>query len=85
MARNKSTEIELTAYDDLFQTDESREEAKLSKIRDIPISEIDEFPDHPFKVLIDEDAPDLKYFLVFGCYIGRMLLPKSKWEVKHYG
>ena len=55
MARNKSTEIELTAYDDLFQTDESREEAKLSKIRDIPISEIDEFPDHPFKVLIDED------------------------------
>ena len=59
MARNKSTEIELTAYDDLFQTDESREEAKLSKIRDIPIWEIDEFPDHPFKVLIDEDMEQL--------------------------
>ena len=59
MARNKSTEIELTAYDDLFQTDESREEAKLSKIRDIPISEIDEFPDHPFKVLINEDMEQL--------------------------
>ena len=59
MARNKSTEIELTAYDDLFQTDESREEAKLSKIRDIPISQIDEFPDHPFKVLIDEDMEQL--------------------------
>ena len=59
MARNKSTEIELTAYGDLFQTDESREEAKLSKIRDIPISEIDEFPDHPFKVLIDEDMEQL--------------------------
>ena len=59
MARSKSTEIELTAYDDLFQTDESREEAKLSKIRDIPISEIDEFPDHPFKVLIDEDMEQL--------------------------
>ena len=55
MARSRETKIELTAYDDLFQTDESREEAKLSKIRDIPISEIDEFPDHPFKVLIDED------------------------------
>lgn len=51
MARSRETKIELTAYDDLFQTDESREEAKLSKIRDIPISEIDEFPDHPFKVL----------------------------------
>ena len=59
MARNKSTEIELTAYDDLFQTDESREEAKLSKIRDIPISEIDESPDHPFKALIDEDMEQL--------------------------
>ena len=52
MARSKETKIELTAYDDLFQTDESREEARLSKIRDIPISEIDEFPDHPFKVFI---------------------------------
>lgn len=51
--------IELTAYDDLFQTDESRAEAALSKIRDIPISEIDEFPDHPFKVLMDEDMEQL--------------------------
>ncbi|MDI2941863.1 ParB/RepB/Spo0J family partition protein [Clostridioides difficile] len=59
MARSKETKIELTAYDDLFETDQSREEAKLSKIRDIPISEIDEFPDHPFKVFIDEDMGQL--------------------------
>ena len=59
MARSRETKIELTAYDDLFQTDESREEAKLSKIRDIPISEIEEFPDHPFKVLMDEDMEQL--------------------------
>lgn len=59
MARNRETKIELTAYDDLFQTDESREEAALSKIRDIPLSEIDEFPDHPFKVLMDEDMEQL--------------------------
>lgn len=59
MARSRETKIELTAYDDLFQTDESREEEKLSKIRDIPISEIDEFPDHPFKVLTDEDMEQL--------------------------
>ena len=59
MARNRVTKIELTAYDDLFQTDESRAEAALSKIRDIPISEIDEFPDHPFKVLMDEDMEQL--------------------------
>ncbi len=59
MARNKRTEIELTAYDDLFETDESRAEANLSRIREIPISEIDEFPDHPFKVLMNEDMEQL--------------------------
>ena len=59
MARSRGSKIELTAYDDLFQTDESREEAALSRIRDIPISEIDEFPDHPFKVLMDEDMEQL--------------------------
>lgn len=59
MAGNKRTEIKLTAYDDLFETDQSREEAALSKIRDIPIAEIDEFPDHPFKVLMDEDMEQL--------------------------
>ena len=59
MARSRESKIELTAYDDLFQTDESREEAKLNKIRDIPIAEIDEFPDHPFKVLMDEDMEQL--------------------------
>ena len=59
MARSKGSKIELTAYDDLFETDESRAEAAFSKLRDIPISEIDEFPDHPFKVLMDEDMEQL--------------------------
>ncbi|MEQ2592273.1 ParB/RepB/Spo0J family partition protein [Coprococcus aceti] len=59
MARSKGSKIELTAYDDLFETDESRAEAALSKIGNIPISEIDEFPDHPFKVLMDEDMEQL--------------------------
>ena len=59
MARNNAPKIELTAYDDLFETDQRREEAALSKIRDIPIAEIDEFPDHPFKVLMDEDMEQL--------------------------
>ncbi|MDD3222205.1 MAG: ParB/RepB/Spo0J family partition protein [Lachnospiraceae bacterium] len=59
MARSKESKIELTAYDDLFETDQSREETALSKIRDIPISQIDEFSDHPFKVLMDEDMEQL--------------------------
>ncbi len=59
MARSRENKIELTAYDDLFETDESRAEANLSKIREIPISEINEFPDHPFKVLMNEDMEQL--------------------------
>ncbi len=59
MAKSRETKIELTAYDDIFETDESRAEAALSKIRDITLAEIDEFPDHPFKVLMDEDMEQL--------------------------
>ena len=59
MAKSRESKIELTAYDDLFETDESRAEANLSKIREIPLAEIDEFPDHPFKVLMDEDMEQL--------------------------
>ena len=59
MAKGKRTGIELTAYDDIFETDESRAEAALSKIREIPLAEIDVFPDHPFKVLMDEDMEQL--------------------------
>lgn len=59
MAAKKLKGIEITPLDDLFETEASREEAGLSKIRDIPISEIDDFEDHPFKVLMDEDMEQL--------------------------
>lgn len=45
--------------DDLFSTQEERDDAKLSKIRDIPLIEIDDFPEHPFKVRDDEDMTQL--------------------------
>ena len=59
MARNKDGKIELTAYDELFMTDEQRAEEKLAKIRDIPLDQIDDFPDHPYKVRLDEDMDNL--------------------------
>lgn len=59
MAGRERPKIKLTGYDDLFKTDESRAEEKLKKIRDIPIAEIDDFPDHPFKVRMDEDMEQL--------------------------
>ena len=54
MAGRKS-DFTLTRLDDLFSTQEQRDEEKLSKIRDIPLELIDDFPDHPFKVRDDED------------------------------
>ena len=51
--------MQLPSVDDLFSTEESRQEAKLAKIYDIPLSEIDDFPDHPFKVRDDEDMDNL--------------------------
>lgn len=45
--------------DELFTTQELRDDAKLSKIRDIPLELIDDFPNHPFKVRDDEDMIQL--------------------------
>ena len=58
MAGRKS-DFTLTRLDDLFTTQEQRDDEKLSKIRDIPLTEIDDFPDHPFKVRDDEDMAQL--------------------------
>ena len=56
MAGRKSDFVLSTkSLDDLFSTQEERDEAKLQKIRDIPLTEIDDFPDHPFQVREDED------------------------------
>ena len=59
MAKSNALKMKLPSVDDLFSTEESRQEAKLAKIYDIPISEIDDFPDHPFKVRDDEDMENL--------------------------
>ena len=58
MAGGKS-DFTLTKLDDLFTTQAQRDEEQLSKIRDIPLELIDDFPDHPFKVRDDEDMMQL--------------------------
>lgn len=58
MAGRKS-DFTLTKLDDLFTTQAQRDEEQLSKIRDIPLELIDDFPDHPFKVKDDEDMMQL--------------------------
>lgn len=59
MKNVQKIDLGLTGYDELFANDEERKVNKLPRIFDIPISEIDDFPDHPFKVKIDEDMDQL--------------------------
>ena len=59
MPKKNEPSFTLPAIDDLFSTQEMRDDAKLSKVREIAISEIDDFPDHPFKILENEDMEQL--------------------------
>ena len=55
----KQIDLGLTGLDELFMDDKERAESKLPKIYEIPLSEIDEFPNHPFHVRLDEDMDQL--------------------------
>ena len=58
-ARKRENAFDLPKLDEYFTTQEQRDDAKLKKIHEIPLEEIDEFPDHPFKVMDDEDMMNL--------------------------
>ncbi len=53
--KNNRVDLGLTGYNELFSSESSRSESKRPKIMDIPLSEIDDAPNHPFKVRVDED------------------------------
>lgn len=55
----KPIDLGLTALDELFMTDAQRQEIKLPRIRDIPLDQIDDMPNHPYKVRMDEDMDAL--------------------------
>ena len=59
MREKPKLDLGLTAYDDLFKDGKELAESRLPKIYDIPIELIDDFPDHPFKVRMDEDMDQL--------------------------
>lgn len=59
MVEKKKPRFELKGVDDLFTTQEVRDERKLPRIRELPIDQIADFPDHPYKVRDDEDMMDL--------------------------
>ena len=76
MAGRKS-DFTLPTLDDLFSTQEMRDDAKLAKIRDIPLELIDDFPDHPFKVRDDEDMP-IGMLVVLDSILNRITQNRAK-------
>ena len=59
MRERPKLDLGMTGYDEMFMNDQERAENRLPKIFDIPLTEIDDFPDHPFKVRLDEDMDHL--------------------------
>ncbi len=59
MANARDIEMKLPSLDELFSSQEERDDAKLKRIYEIPLEEIDPFPDHPYKVRDDEDMENL--------------------------
>ena len=59
MPRMKKLDLGMTAFNELFMNGKQRAENKLPKIIDIPLSEIDDFPGHHYRVLDDEDMQNL--------------------------
>lgn len=59
MAKKEEINLNLPSVDDLFTTQKERDEEKLKKIYEIPLEEIDDFPNHPYKVKDDEDMMNL--------------------------
>ncbi len=57
--QRKPIDLGLDHYNELFMNEQERKENRLPRIYDIPLSEIDEFPDHPFQVRMDEDMDQL--------------------------
>ena len=60
MSKVKKIDLGMNYYDELFMTDEERKENRLPKIYEVPLSEIDDFPEHPYRVLDDEDLKELE-------------------------
>ncbi|MDD3645307.1 MAG: ParB/RepB/Spo0J family partition protein [Bacteroidales bacterium] len=78
MAKNSARDsIKLTSVDELFSTEESRADSQREKVLDIPLSEISDFPNHPFKVKADEAMLEMADSVKqYGVLVPALVRPK---------
>ena len=70
--------IKLTSVDDLFSTEESRADEQREKVMDIPLTEIDDFSNHPFKVKVDEAMLEMADSVrQYGILVPGLVRPKA--------
>ena len=78
MERKSAADL-LTSVDDLFTTQEERDAVKRETVKDIPLSEISDFPDHPFKVRMDEAMAEMAESVKqYGVLVPAMVRPKPE-------
>ena len=78
MEKKSAAEL-LTSIDDLFTTQAERDEAKRETVKSIPISKISDFPNHPFKVRMDEAMLEMAESVKqYGVLVPAMVRPKPE-------
>ena len=78
MAKGSGIKLTLPSSDELFKTQEKREEEKLEKVLSLPVSAISDFPDHPFKVREDKEMQDLAESIrEYGVLVPALVRPKE--------
>lgn len=79
MAKSRNSVADLLSVDSLFTTQEERDDAKREKVQDIPLEEISDFPNHPFKVRMDEAMRDMAESVrQYGVLVPALVRPKPE-------
>ena len=76
--KNSAKNISLNSYDDIFSTEETREDAKREKVTDMPLSELHPFPDHPFQVRDDDSMKEtVESIKEYGVLVPAIVRPRT--------
>jgi ParB family chromosome partitioning protein len=76
--KSSAKNISLNSYDDIFSTEETREDEKREKITDMPLSELHPFPDHPFQVRDDDSMKEtVESIKEYGVLVPAIVRPRT--------